>query len=88
MLYEEEGVHAAKGVGHMLAALTYNAAGDISMARKHARLALQVGVVTDGSREKDEEDLKALRTNPKAHWSYLARKIQELEERLGVKHGK
>ncbi|CZR52870.1 uncharacterized protein PAC_02747 [Phialocephala subalpina] len=82
-LYELEGIHAAIGLGHMLAALAYNADGDVSMAKKHARLALKGGVVTDGSREKDEDDLRALRESPMTHWSYLARKIQELEGRMG-----
>lgn len=87
-VYEEEEVHAAKGLGHMLAALAYNAEGDISMAKKHARFALEGGVVTDGSREKDEDDLRALRENPKGHWSYLVRKIQRLEKEKGIKHGR
>lgn len=78
-LYEEESIHAANGLGHMLAALAYNADGDVSMAKKHARLALKGGVVTDGSRQKDEDDLRALRESPKTHWSHLVRKIQQLE---------
>ncbi|KAE8442053.1 hypothetical protein EG329_003910 [Mollisiaceae sp. DMI_Dod_QoI] len=84
-LYDQEGVHAAKGLGHMLAALTYNAAGDVSQAKKHARLAIEAGVVTDGSRETDENDMEALTANPKGHWSYLVRKIQELEGKMGIK---
>ncbi|KAF8850985.1 SET domain-containing protein [Acephala macrosclerotiorum] len=86
-LYEEEGIHAAQGVGHMLAALAYNANGDVSMAKKHARLALEGGVVTDGSRQKDEADLRALRESPNTHWSYLARKIQKSEGKV-VKGGR
>lgn len=84
-LFEEEGVSAARGLGHMLAALAYNAVGDISLARKHARLGMQDGVVTDGSKEADENDLKELRNSPKTHWSYLVRKIQKLETQMGRK---
>lgn len=73
-LYEKEEIHAAQGLGHMLAALAYNAEGDTSLARKHARLAVQAGVVTDGSREASEDDMVALRETPKTHWSYLKRK--------------
>jgi hypothetical protein len=73
-LYEKEKIHAAEGLGHMLAALAYNAEGDTSLARKHARLAVQAGVVADGSREANEDDMVALRESQKTHWSYMERK--------------
>lgn len=73
-LYEKEGIHAAQGLGHMLAALAYNAEGDTSLARKHARLAVKAGIVAEGEREANEEDMVHLRENPKGHWSYMKRK--------------
>ncbi|KUJ13160.1 SET domain-containing protein [Mollisia scopiformis] len=88
LLYEEEHIHAAKGIGHMLAALAYNAEGDISLAKKHAKLALESGVVTDGSKEADENDLEAMRKSPKSHWSYLVRKKQRQERERSVKSGR
>jgi hypothetical protein len=73
ILYEEENIHAALGMGHMFAALTYNAVGDISRAKRHARLALQAGMVSNGSGGGDEEEMRSLREDPKGHWSWLVR---------------
>lgn len=75
-LYEEERVHAAKGTGHMFAALAYNAVGDVSRAKKHARLAVEAGMVSAGEKEADIGEMTALRENPSGHWSYLARRAR------------
>jgi hypothetical protein len=75
-LYEEERVHAAKGTGHMFAALAYNAVGDVSRAKKHARLAVEAGMVSAGEKEADIREMAALRENPSGHWSYLARRAR------------
>jgi hypothetical protein len=72
-LYKQEHVHAAIGTGHMFAALAYNAAGDVSRAKKHARLAIEAGMVNSGSKEADVDEMNALRLDPKKHWSYMVR---------------
>jgi len=58
----------------MLAALAYNAIGDVSAARKHARLALKFGVETEREKGKDENEMRELRGSPETHWSFLVRK--------------
>ena len=73
-LYEAEEIHAAIGKGHVFAALAHNAVGDTFRAKKHARLAIEVGIVNSGG-EKDEDvkDMLMLKENPEGHWSYMAR---------------
>ena len=75
-LYEEEGIHAAKGTGHMFAALAYNAVGNVSMAREHAAKALEAGLVNNGhgSGEGDESEMKTLLDWAEGHWSFMARR--------------
>jgi hypothetical protein len=75
-LYKQEQVHAARGTGHMFAALAYNAVGDTSRAKKHARLAIEAGMVNSGEKDADVEEMSALRENPKGHWSYLVRRAR------------
>ncbi len=72
-LYEMEQAHSAKGPGHMFAAFAYNAVGDFSMAKRHARFALEAGLMTAGLEETDEDEMRELRSHPKRHWTYLAR---------------
>lgn len=72
-LYEEEGIHAAKGAGHMLAALAFNGLGDTSMAREHAEKALEAGLVSSGNGA-DEAETKSLLEWPERHWSFMARR--------------
>lgn len=72
-LYEVERVHSAKGIGYMFAAFAYNAVGDISMAKRYARLALKADLVMIGLAETDEDEMRELRNDPKGHWTYLAR---------------
>jgi hypothetical protein len=76
-LYEEEGIHAAKGTGHMFAALAYNAIGDTNMGRKHAEKALEAGLVNNGhisGEQGDESEMKSLLSWPEGHWSFMARR--------------
>ena len=73
-LYEAEEVHAAMGTGHMFAALAYNAVGDTSNAKKHARLAIAAGMVNSGEKDADVKEMTALKENPEGHWSYMARR--------------
>jgi len=72
-LYEKENIHAALGMGHMFAALAHNAVGDVSRAKRHARLALQAGMVSNGSGRGDEDDMRSLREDPMRHWSWMVR---------------
>jgi len=74
-LYEKEHVHAAKGTGHMFAALAYNAVGRTKEARKHAKMAIEAGMVNSGSqsREDDAKEMEGLIKTPREHWSYMAR---------------
>jgi hypothetical protein len=60
----------------MFAALAYNAVGDVSRAKKHARLAVEAGMVSAGEKEADIREMAALRENPSGHWSYLARRAR------------
>ena len=73
-LYEEEKVHAAKGMGNMFAALAYNAMGDTSKAKRYARMAIQAGLVGSGEMEKDVNEMEALRARPREHWSFMTRR--------------
>ncbi|KAG0646390.1 N-lysine methyltransferase SMYD2 [Hyphodiscus hymeniophilus] len=76
-LYEEEGIHAAKGTGHMFAALAYNAVGDTAMAKEHAEGALVAGLVNNGhanGEAADENEMKSLVDWPEGHWSFMARR--------------
>ena len=75
-LYKEEHLHSALGMGHMLAALAYNAIGDTKRAKMHGRKAIEVGMVTSRSGDTDIDEVKALLRDPVAHWSYLARKVR------------
>ncbi|KAH6682569.1 putative N-lysine methyltransferase SMYD2 [Halenospora varia] len=43
-LYEKEHLHAAIGTGHMFASYAYNSIGNVGMAIKHAKLALEAGM--------------------------------------------
>ncbi|RDL40303.1 SET protein [Venustampulla echinocandica] len=72
-LYKKEQIHAAIGTGHMFAALAYNAVGNIRMAVKHAKLAIEAGMVTSESSEDDTVQMMALLEDPKVHWSFKAR---------------
>jgi hypothetical protein len=72
-LYEEEGIHAAKGTGHMFAALAYNAVGDLRKAREQAEKALEAGLVNDGHGG-DESEMNSLLDWPEGHWSFMSRR--------------
>lgn len=72
-LYQEEGVHAALGTGHMFAALAYNADGDMKTAKKHAKLAIEAGMVNSGVKDGDREEMESLSSDPRHHWSYNIR---------------
>lgn len=76
-LYAEENLHAAKATGYKVAALAYNAVGDVRTAQRHAKSALDMGIVSSGLDEYAEE-MKRILANPVAHWSYRARGHDEL----------
>ena len=76
-LYEEENLYAAKATGHKIAALAYNAVGDVKTAQQHAEVALEAGIVSSGSDDYAEE-MKRLLENPVTHWSWRARGHDEL----------
>jgi hypothetical protein len=76
-LYEEEGIHAAKGTGHIFAALAYNAVGETGKAREHAEKALEAGLVNNGhvnGEAGDESEMKSLLGWAEGHWSFMARR--------------
>jgi hypothetical protein len=75
-LYKAEHLHSALGMGHMLAALAYNAIGDTKKAKMHGRKAIEVGMVTSRSDDTDTDEVKALLRDPVAHWSFLVRKAK------------
>ncbi|CZT53198.1 uncharacterized protein RSE6_14666 [Rhynchosporium secalis] len=72
-LYDEEGVYAGLGTGHMLAALAYNDDGDMKNAKKHAKLAIEAGMVNSGIKDKYREEMESLLSDPRHHWSYNVR---------------
>ena len=75
-LYEEEELHAAKGTGHMFAALAYNAVGDMNKAREHAEMAIKAGLVNGGrpnGEAADKSERRSLLDWPEGHWSFSAR---------------
>lgn len=73
LLYEKEGIHAAAGTAHMLAALAYNAVGTTSLAKWHAKLATKAGLIYTGSGDVNATEMQSLIKDPEAHWSYMAR---------------
>jgi hypothetical protein len=75
-LYKQEQVHTARGTGHIFAALAYNAVGDTSSAKKHARLAIEAGMVNSGEKDADVKEMMALRENPKSYWSYFVKRAR------------
>lgn len=77
-LYARENLHAAKGTGHMFAALAYNALGEegeaMKMTKWHAQMAIDAGTVGSGEWEKDRAEMKGLIEKPKKHWTWGLRK--------------
>jgi hypothetical protein len=76
-LYDQEGIHAAKGIGHMFAALAYNAVGDTNMARSHAEKALEAGLVNNGhggEGDGDRGEMRSLLGWPEERWSFMTRR--------------
>ena len=72
-LYEQEHLHAAVGTGHMFAALAYNAVGNTKSAVRHGKMAIEAGIMGNGSEEANAADIEALLHGPRDHWSYMAR---------------
>ena len=77
-LYAKENLHAAKGTGHMFAALAYNALGEegesMEKAKWHAQMAIDAGTVGSGDLGKDREEMRELIEKPKKHWSWGERR--------------
>ncbi|CAG8984139.1 hypothetical protein HYALB_00006242, partial [Hymenoscyphus albidus] len=71
--YKDEGLHSVINIGHMFAAFTYNAVGNVAMAFEHAGKAVETSMGGTGSVNDDEVDMWALLQNPKGHWSYMKR---------------
>jgi hypothetical protein len=67
-LYEEESLHAARATGHTLAVLAYNGIGDAKSAERHAKLALDSGMVSSGT-DNEEEGMTKLLEDPGEPWS-------------------
>lgn len=72
-LYEEEGVHAARGTGHMFAALAYSGDADMAAAHKHARLAIDAVMMVFGEKEANYLEMEALLEDARHHWSWNIR---------------
>ncbi|KAL2156436.1 hypothetical protein VTH82DRAFT_1181 [Thermothelomyces myriococcoides] len=72
-LYEMERLWGMMHEAYMLAALEYNGAGDVWMAVKYARLALEWGIPMLGEADEDLEEMKELASDPQRHWSWRRR---------------
>lgn len=75
-LYEKERLWAAKGTGHMFAALAYNALGEEegseawNKAVYHARMSVEVGTLASGAVENNRREMGVLKDDPRGHWSW------------------
>ncbi|KAF3769345.1 histone-lysine N-methyltransferase activity protein [Cryphonectria parasitica EP155] len=70
-LYEQERLLESHGSStYQVAALYYNAHGRRELAIKYALLALEAGIVEDGARSRNVEELVSLLENPESHWSW------------------
>ena len=54
----------------MFAALAYNADGDMKEAKKHAKLAIEAGMINTSVKDGDREEIESLLSDPRHHWSF------------------
>ncbi|RYC60078.1 hypothetical protein CHU98_g6128 [Xylaria longipes] len=69
-LYKEERLEFKIAGAYTLAALNYNLFGKAGMAKKHARLSIEAGLLEGGPDAADVRQMKILADNPKSHWSW------------------
>jgi hypothetical protein len=72
-LYNEEKIWGPVNEAYMLAAIEWNAVGDLEMMKKYALLAIDSGKVYRGEAHREVEDMKALLNNAENHWSWRLR---------------
>ena len=72
-LYEQERVLAPVAEAYAFAACEYNAVGEGYLAMKYASLAVEVGLLYEGSRYSNVMDMKKLLEEPSKHWSWKFR---------------
>jgi hypothetical protein len=72
-LYKEEKIWGPVNEAYMLAAIEWNAVGNVEMMKKFALLAIASGKVYRGEAHREVEDMKALLNNAETHWSWRLR---------------
>jgi hypothetical protein len=76
-LYEEEGLCGPINEALRIAALEFNGVGKTPEVKKYARLALEAGMIWRGPRHDEVIEMKRLFDEPRAHWSWMVRKLLE-----------
>ncbi|KAL0939516.1 HET domain containing protein [Colletotrichum truncatum] len=72
-LYEEERLESKLAGAYTLAALNFNLLGDKNKATKYAKLAVEAGVIENGSDAPDVEAMRVLAADPKKHFTWRGR---------------
>jgi hypothetical protein len=64
---------------YTLAAIEFNGAGDMWMAQKYARLAVEAGLLYGGPLDDDVNEMETLLKDPRGHWSWMLRNRKRLQ---------
>lgn len=70
---EETGLDAVLLHPYRVAALEWNAAGDMEKAVEYAKLAVSYGMRSFGPWDRGSEDMRELVEDPEGHWSWRLR---------------
>lgn len=72
-LYEQERLSGSIYEAYTFAAIEWNGVGEPWVAVRYARLAIETGLASAGSRDRDVKEMTRLADNPWAHWSWMLR---------------
>lgn len=72
-LYEQERTYSLMYEAHTYAAIEWNGVGEPWLAMKHARLAIEMGLASAGSKDRDVKEMEQLVKDPWGHWSWMLR---------------
>lgn len=77
-LYEQERMWGPIAEAYALAAIEYNGVGDVWMAQRYARLAVEAGLLYGGPHDEDVRVMQELLRDPWAHWSWMLRATKRM----------
>jgi len=83
-LFEQERLYGPIAEAYTFAAIEYNGVGDLYLAQKYARLAVEAGILYAGLRDKDVQSMEKMLVDPTAHWSWLLRSNKRMEGNLKI----